>query len=230
MCALLRASWGKPPPPTLPLLFYILPHPFLKPCVYLNRHVFEPATFQIFYPDMNHLSYYDDGCRPPPTPQNHGGVIAAQCDILCTLCKRMSVCLHFSEHHGGSHPRQPSRFFCFFFFLPHPLNPCSLFESARLPNIMGGLPPPPTPRHFSDFRPRFESPVVLRRRLRFPQATRHCSVFWQKCNCTPPAPSPPPRNIFSVVQWLSFSFSFGGCPTKMVFPKKGSFFPGALNN
>ena len=32
------------------------------------------------------------------------------------------------------------------------------------------------------------------------------------------------RNLYSVVQWLPFSFFFGGCPTKMVFPKKGSLF------
>ena len=30
--------------------------------------------------------------------------------------------------------------------------------------------------------------------------------------------------MFSVVQWHPFSLSFGGCPTKMVFPKKGSLF------
>ena len=37
--------------------------------------------------------------------------------------------------------------------------------------------------------------------------------------------------LCSVVQWLPFSFFFGGCPTKMVFPKMGPlFFPGSLNN
>ena len=38
-------------------------------------------------------------------------------------------------------------------------------------------------------------------------------------------------NRCSVVQWHPFSFFLGGCPTKIVFPKKGSLFaPGSLNN
>ena len=37
-------------------------------------------------------------------------------------------------------------------------------------------------------------------------------------------------NLSCSVAPIIFPFSFGGCPTNMVFPKKGANFPGSLNN
>ena len=64
-----------------PLLFRFLAEIELHP--YLNHHFFERAISR----------------------EN-----AAKYDILGNLCNPcMSVCMHFFEHHRGSHPRQPSR-------------------------------------------------------------------------------------------------------------------------
>ena len=72
MYALLRASWGKAPPPTLPLLFYMLTRPFLNHCT-----LFESSRLRIVpRPFMNHCTLFESsrlrtswgGLPPPPNP------------------------------------------------------------------------------------------------------------------------------------------------------------------
>ena len=102
---LLRTSWGGlPPPPTPPLLFRFLAEIELHPC--LNHHFSER----------------------PISREN-----AAKYDILGNLCNScISVCMHFFEHHRGSHPRQPSH--------------CPL-----LPTSWGAASPPQPFRYVLDF-------------------------------------------------------------------------------
>ena len=124
-------SWGglPPPPPTPPLLF-IFQSGIDMPS-YLNHHFFDPVTRLVgdardvggtcgvyfartcckirhftgpaeieLHPCLNHHFF-----ARPISREN-----AAKYDILGNLCSPcMSVCMHFFEHHRGSHPRQPSR-------------------------------------------------------------------------------------------------------------------------
>ena len=121
-----------PPPPPPPLLFRFIAEIELHP--YLNQHFFER----------------------PISREN-----AARYAILGNLCNPcMSVCMHFFEHHRGSHPRQPSR--CLLNSIATPplrfrfstqrfnCTPSCIINSS---NIMGGSapPPPPTPLLFRLF-------------------------------------------------------------------------------
>ena len=71
---------------------------FARTCCKI-RHFTGPAEIEL-HPCLNHHFF-----ERPISREN-----AAKYDILgnlCSLC--MSVCMHFFEHHRGSHPRQPSR-------------------------------------------------------------------------------------------------------------------------
>ena len=71
---------------------------FARTCCKI-RHFTGPAEIEL-HPCLNHHFF-----EHPISREN-----AAKYDILGNLCSPcMSVCLHFFEHHRGSHPRQPSR-------------------------------------------------------------------------------------------------------------------------
>ena len=71
---------------------------FARTCCKI-RHFTGPAEIEL-HPCLNHHFF-----EHPISREN-----AAKYDILGNLCSPcMSVCMHFFEHHRGSHPRQPSR-------------------------------------------------------------------------------------------------------------------------
>ena len=113
-CKQHRGGGCRPPQP--PRYFYICFTGIDMPS-YLNHHFFDPVTRfvgdardvgrgvhaggqRLLHPCLNHHFF-----EHPISREN-----AAKYDILGNLCSPcMSVCMHFFEHHRGSHPRQPSR-------------------------------------------------------------------------------------------------------------------------
>ena len=106
----------------------------------------------------------------------------AKYDILGNLCSPcMSVCMHFFEHHRGSHPRQPSR--CL-------LNSITPFLESLHPYLNhhffrhdGGCRPPLTPP--LRFRFSTNSSNIMGGGCRPPQPPRYFLDFLQRFNCTP---------------------------------------------
>ena len=112
---------------------------FARTCCKI-RHFTGPAEIEL-HPCLNHHFF-----ERPISREN-----AAKYDFLGNLCSPcMFVCMHFFEHHRGSHPRQPSR--CLVNSITpflESLHPCLNHHFFR--HHGGGCRPPPTPPLRLDF-------------------------------------------------------------------------------
>ena len=146
--SLLRKLWGgaAAPPPPNPLLFRLFAEIQLHP--YLNHNLFNhlwggccfpppPVLFR-FLAEISMQPYLNHHFLEHPISQE----FAVKYDIVHNICSLyMSVCMHFFEHHRGSHPRQASH--CFLYSNAPFLESLHPFESSLLRTSWGGPAAPP---------------------------------------------------------------------------------------